>query len=166
MITPHLTVRGVEEAARFYERAFGFRRRLMLPGGSANKVQHAEVELGACKVMIGPESPQRGMLAPISTGKPPPVSLYLDVANVDAAHAKAVAAGAIELLPPSDQFFGARTSVVADPDGHQWMLAQQKQDMTEDQMREAMQSEPNSGAAHSVPASANTTARRRTFSTK
>ncbi|MEM7675783.1 MAG: VOC family protein [Myxococcota bacterium] len=141
LISPHLTVRSVEEAVAFYERAFGFQRRLMLPGGPAGKIQHAELERQGSKIMVGPESAKRGMLAPITSGRTPSISLYLQVERVDRAHERALKAGAVELLPPSDQFFGAKTSVIADPNGHQWMLAEPRKEMSEQQMREAMRTE-------------------------
>lgn len=162
-ITPHLTVRDVERAARFYRDGFGFRIKMMLPGGQTQRIRHAEVEHAEGAVMLGPESPERGMLAPVTTGGVPPVSLYLYVDDVDAAHRRAVEAGAIELIPPTDQFFGARTSVVTDPDGHQWMLSQPREELGEDELRRRIQSgsdETRSG--HSGPRGRS---RRRPFST-
>ena len=150
-ITPHLTVRDVREAVRFYEQGLGFSIRLMLPGGPSNTIRHAEVEHGGAVVMIGPESRERGLVAPITSGRPPPVSLYVYVNSVDDAHAQALGAGAVELIAPSDQFFGARTSVIADPDGHQWMLAEHQKVMTESEMKSALKDASQGEAqAHSV----------------
>lgn len=152
-ITPHLTVRDVEKAARFYERGFGFRLKMMLPGGPDNKVRHAEVEHHGCGVMIGPESPERGIFAPLTSGKTPPVSLYIYVESVDKAHAQALEAGAAELVPPSNQFFGARTSVVADPDGHQWMLSEHQKVMSEKELHSALKkTDSKANKAHSAAA--------------
>jgi len=39
---------------------------------------------------------------------------------VDEAHRTAVDAGAGLVSPPTDQSWGGRSSVVADPDGHRW----------------------------------------------
>ena len=44
-------------------------------------------------------------------------------AEVDAAHACAVAAGATSLKPPQRVFWGGYSGYVADPDGHVWELA-------------------------------------------
>ncbi|HVG61759.1 MAG TPA: VOC family protein [Hyalangium sp.] len=134
-ITPHLTVRDVDAAAKFYEKAFGFARKLALQG-AGGRIMHAEVSHDNCTVMIGPESRERGMLAPISSGGSP-VSIFVYVADVDKTHARAVAAGAKELMPPSEQFFGARTSLLLDPDGHQWMLAQHKKELSLQEMTKA-----------------------------
>lgn len=134
-ITPHLTVRDVAQAAKFYEAALGFTTKLLLPGGPEGKIMHAEITHGSSSLMLGPESVARGIKAPITAGTTPPVSLYLNVEDVDSAHAQAVKAGAIELLPPSDQFFGARTSIVCDLDGHQWMLAEHRTEVSENAMK-------------------------------
>jgi PhnB protein len=135
-ITPHLTVRDVQAAATFYEKAFGFTRKFMLPG-SGGRIMHAEMGYENCTVMIGPESLQRGMRSPLSAGGTP-VSIFVYVSDVDKLHARAVAAGAKELVAPSEQFFGARTTVLADPDGHQWMFAQHKKEVSVDVMTEAI----------------------------
>jgi PhnB protein len=134
-ITPHLTVRDVDTAAKFYERAFGFTRKFALPG-AGGKIMHAEVGHENCTVMIGPESRERGMLAPITAGGPS-VSIFVYVSDVDKQHARAVAAGAKELMPPSEQFFGSRTSLLLDPDGHQWMFAQHKKEVSIEDMKKA-----------------------------
>jgi PhnB protein len=134
-ITPHLTVRDVAAAASFYEKAFGFTRKFMLPG-PGGRIMHAELVHENCTVMIGPESLERGMRAPITAGGTP-VSLFVYVTDVDALHSRALASGAKELVPPSEQFFGARTSVLLDPDGHQWMFAQHKKEVSVDEMTAA-----------------------------
>jgi PhnB protein len=134
-ITPHLTVRDVDAAAKFYEKAFGFTRKFALPG-AGGRIMHAEVAHDNCTVMLGPESKERGMLAPISSGGSP-VSIFVYVPDVDKTHARAIAAGAKELMPPSEQFFGARTSLLLDPDGHQWMFAQHKKEMSLEEMTKA-----------------------------
>ena len=161
-LTPHLIVRDVEKAAQFYERGLGFQPKLMLPGGPQKTIRHAEVEYEGCGVMLGPESPERGIFAPVTSGKTPPVSLYLYVESVDAAHKKALEAGALELIAPSNQFFGARTSVVADPDGHQWMLSEHQKDMSEKDMRAAMaKTDSKKSKAHSAAAQLSGGSRRR-----
>ena len=43
--------------------------------------------------------------------------------QVDAAYAKAVAAGAKAIKPPSKAFWGGYSGYFADPDGHMWEIA-------------------------------------------
>src|SRR5262245_57302381 len=116
----------------------------MLPGPQG-KIMHAQLNHGLSVIMVGPESPERGIKAPITSGQSPAVSMFIYVDDVDATHKHAIAAGAKELLPPSEQFFGARTSVVVDADGHQWMLAQHKKDLSGDQMNEALKAKRGGG---------------------
>jgi uncharacterized glyoxalase superfamily protein PhnB len=136
-ISAHLTVRDVKTAAEFYAKAFGFQIKMMLPG-QGGRIMHAQLNHGQSTLMVGPESLERGMKAPITSGLTPPVSMFIYVADVDATHRNAIAAGAKELLSPNEQFFGARTSVVLDPDGHQWMLAQHKKDVSVEEMQKAL----------------------------
>ncbi|MCI0351463.1 MAG: VOC family protein [Acidobacteriales bacterium] len=51
------------------------------------------------------------------------VTLHLNVADADAAAAKAVAAGARVIMPVADQFWGDRYGVIEDPLGHRWSIA-------------------------------------------
>jgi hypothetical protein len=56
----------------------------------------------------------------------PPVALALNCrskAEVDAAMAEALAAGATSLKPPEDTFYGGYGGYFADPEGHIWELA-------------------------------------------
>src|SRR5688500_12302136 len=134
-LTPHLTVRDVAAAVTFYEKALRFTRKLMLPG-AAGRILRAAVTHQGCSIMIGPESLERNMRSPRTAGGSP-VSLFVYVADVDKLHARAMAAGAKELVAPNDQFFGARTTVVLDPDGHQWMFAQHKKEVSVEDMTKA-----------------------------
>jgi PhnB protein len=52
-----------------------------------------------------------------------PITLHRDVADVDAAVDRAVAAGATLVWGPEDMFWGDRYAGLADPFGHQWSLA-------------------------------------------
>ncbi len=48
---------------------------------------------------------------------------FPEVAQVDAFHARAIAAGARELKHPQSVFWGGHSGYFADPDGHIWELA-------------------------------------------
>lgn len=119
--TPYLIVGGATAAIAFYEKAFGAKQVLSIgmPGGH---VMHAEIRIGDSHVMLTDENPSWGSKSPLTLGGTP-VSMMLYVKDVDAAFARAVAAGATAVMPPADMFWGDRYGKVIDPYGHHWGLA-------------------------------------------
>ena len=120
-VTPYLIVKDAARAIAFYQKAFGAteRMRLSAPDG---KIGHAEVQIGDSTVMLADEFPEMGARSPEAFGGSA-VSLLLYVENVDAVAARALAAGAKELRPVKDQFYGDRSGTFADPFGHVWSIA-------------------------------------------
>jgi len=118
-ITPYITVSDPAAALDFYARAFGAETTLKLMMGGS--VGHAEMKIGDAHVMLSGEWPTMGRLGPKSLGGTP-CAFTIYVPDVDAAFAKAVAAGATAEMEPSDQFYGDRSGSVLDPFGHRWSL--------------------------------------------
>ena len=81
---------------------------------------HAEVRIGDLLVMMG----EAGAHHPAQPGM-----LYLYVADVDGTYARALAAGAVEVQPPTDQFYGDRSGSVRDPAGNSWWIASHIEDV-------------------------------------
>jgi PhnB protein len=135
-LTPYLIVRGAAQAIEFYTHAFGARElyRLTDPAG---KIGHAELELAGAQIMLADEHPDFGALGPVTVGGTP-VTLHLYVPSVDALFTRAVAAGATILRPLSDEFFGDRVGMLADPFGHKWHLATHIEDVSPDEMQRRM----------------------------
>jgi len=132
-VTPYLVVKGGAQAIDFYARAFGAEELFRLPG-PGGVLGHAEVRIGDSVVMLADEHPDMGYRGPQSLGGTP-VSLLLYVTDVDARFQKAVAAGAKELRPVKDQFYGDRSGTLVDPFGHVWTLATHKEDLTPEQIQ-------------------------------
>ncbi|MFI8993290.1 VOC family protein [Streptomyces sp. NPDC053542] len=132
-LTAYLFVANADEAIAFYTRAFGAKEleRYTAPDGS---VPHAQIRIGGTVVMLSDESPAAGLLGPKALGGTP-VTLYLFVADVDAAFARAVAAGAEETRPVQDKFFGERAGQVIDPFGHRWTLASRIEDLSPEEVQ-------------------------------
>ena len=144
-VTPSLFVAGAAKALDFYKKALGAEE-LMRFEGPDGKIMHAEFKVGDSIVMLGDEMPDHGGRGPKSIGGTP-VSFFVYGENVDAAWKRAVNAGAKEVVPLADQFWGDRTGCVEDPFGHQWWLAQHVEDLTPEQIRknaEAFFSQPTS----------------------
>ena len=109
------------EAIAFYKRAIGAVEVLRLdgPGG---KIHHAEIKIGDSCVMLADEHPEIGALSPKTIGGSP-VSIHLYVEDVDAAVARAVAAGPKLIRPMADQFYGDRTGGIEEPFRYRWFIA-------------------------------------------
>ena len=116
---PYLAVRGARDALDWYARVLGARQRgepIVMPDG---RVGHAELELASGVLYLADEHPEIGVTAPDPGGVP--VSLVLDVADVDAVIAAAVEAGARLDRRPYEAY-GHRNATVTDPYGHRWLL--------------------------------------------
>jgi len=131
-VTPYLLVDGAAAAIDFYANVLGTRERMRM-GGPDGRVGHAELELGTGLVMIADEFPETGQLGPRKVGGTPvTVSVYVE--DVDTVFARALEAGATELRPVADQFYGDRLGVFEDPFGHHWSVATRVEDVPPDEM--------------------------------
>jgi PhnB protein len=132
-VTPYLIVRGAARALEFYKRAFGALELLRLdgPGG---KLGHAEIRIGDSPVMLADEFPEMGSRGPHSYGGTA-VNLMVYVEDADATFRQAIAAGATEVRPLQDQFYGDRSGTVSDPYGHVWIIATHKEDVPPEEMK-------------------------------
>ncbi|HEU0007722.1 MAG TPA: VOC family protein [Terriglobia bacterium] len=135
-ITAMLTVADLQKAYAFYQKAFGFEGKVLMPGPDG-KLMHAELKLRDSSLMLGPENPAWKTASAKTLGNSP-ATLYLLVEDVDKLAAQATAAGAILLQPPADMFWGDRTATLLDPDGNKWMLATHKSEPTPAEMDAAM----------------------------
>jgi PhnB protein len=143
-ITPYLAIDGAADAIAFYKKAFGATE-VMRMAGPAGKVGHAEIEIGGSRIMLADEYPDMNFRSPKAYGGSP-VGLHLYVADVDAVARQSLAAGARELRPVKDQFYGDRTGSIEDPFGHVWHIATRKEDLSEDELkRRAAQAMQQSG---------------------
>jgi PhnB protein len=117
---PYLMVRDADQSLAFYEKAFGFEKRMAMPGEDG-KTFHAEMAYNDMIIMFAPEGVQYSPAqSPATSGVPSPVSLMVYCEDVDAACKRAEAAGAKVKQPPTDMFWGDRICKLVDPDGHVW----------------------------------------------
>jgi uncharacterized glyoxalase superfamily protein PhnB len=121
-LSPYFVVKDAAAAADFYERAFGLKKKFMmpLPDGRAG---HTEMTWHDIVVMFGPEQPEHPCKTPTTLGVQSPVQLYLYCEDVDALYARATAAGARGEQAPETMFYGDRVCRVVDPDGYAWGFA-------------------------------------------
>lgn len=136
-LTPFLTCRDAARAIEFYKQAFGAEVRGGVATGPDGKVMHAELKIGDSIIMLSDEYPEYGSLSPQSIGgSPMGLHIYLD--GVDAAFDRAVKAGAKVDMPVMDQFWGDRYGKLTDPFGYKWSIATHIKDLSEDEMKQAM----------------------------
>jgi len=136
-VTPYLAIKNAAKALEFYKNAFGATEsyKLMMPDG---RLGHAEIRLGDSMIMLADEFPEDGGKAPETLGGSP-VCIHLYVEDVDAFFKKALAAGAKELKPVMDQFYGDRSGQIEDPFGHLWWIATHKEDIAPEEMQKRVQ---------------------------
>ncbi len=129
----YLRVESSVAAIAFYEKAFGATEKFRLSEPSG-RVGHAEVLFGTTVVMLSDEFPEYGIVGPKQLGGTS-FAIHLHVEDVDAAHARALAAGAEEIMKPQDQFYGERSSKVRDPFGHEWLLGSEIEVVSPEEMQ-------------------------------
>ena len=115
---PYLSVHDAERALEFYAKAFGAREvseRIPWEG----RIGHAEFEIEGALVMLADEFPAYHK-SPKTLGGTP-VSIHVDVNDVDAFFTRAVKAGAKVLQPIKDEAYG-RICKLEDPFGHAWFF--------------------------------------------
>jgi PhnB protein len=144
-VTPYLIIRGAAQAIEFYKSAFGAVELFRLDGPDG-KLAHAEIKIGNSPVMLA-DGGMEGNSDPLTLGGSA-VSFMVYVPDVDAAFARAVAAGATVKRPVADQFYGDRTGTLADPFGHVWSLGTHIEDVPPAEMERRMQEmmKPPAGA--------------------
>jgi PhnB protein len=119
-VTPYIAVDDAAAAIRFYAAAFGAVQTMRLD--HQGKVVHAEIRIGDSLVMLSDEWPEFNVAGPKTLGGPT-ASFRIFVEDVDAAFARALAAGGVEERRLADQFYGDRAGTLVDPFGHRWTLA-------------------------------------------
>ncbi|MFA5117398.1 MAG: VOC family protein [Candidatus Omnitrophota bacterium] len=139
-LTPHLVVSGGAQAIRFYKSAFAAQElsRMDKPGG---KLMHAELKIGDSIFMLAddcdphPGHEQNCSVSP-SILKGNTASFYLYVENADEVFSRALKAGATQIMPVQEMFWGDRVGQLRDPFGHTWSVATHTRDLTAQQIDE------------------------------
>jgi uncharacterized glyoxalase superfamily protein PhnB len=109
-IFPALRYRDASGAVDWLQRAFGFEEKAVYRGDDGT-VHHAELRLGAGLIMFG----ERADAQACDTH-----SIYAVVADPDAHHERASAAGAEIVRAPEDTDYGSREYSARDLEGNLW----------------------------------------------
>jgi PhnB protein len=138
-LSPHLVVDDAAAAIDFYVKAFGATELGRVPHPDGRLV-HAALTINGSTVMLNDDFPDFNdgkSTTPTSLGGTP-VTIHLQVPDVETAFARAVDAGAVVVAPLEDQFWGDRYGIVRDPFGHQWSLGQPVREVSMEEIAAAM----------------------------
>ncbi len=124
VFTPSVTYRDPKAALDWLARVFGFERVMVLTD-DGGQIAHAEMSFrGRGGVMVGGEWADF-VASPASVGGRGTQRVHVLIEEgLDAHCERARAAGAQILREPVDQFYGDRTYLVRDLEGHVWTFAQ------------------------------------------
>lgn len=132
-VTPHLIVRDAQAAIQFYKNAFGAKEHSRAPGPDGKSIMHAELQIGDSIIFVNDEFPEWGVVSPLALNGSA-VTIHLYVEDADAVWNRALNAGAKELMPLDNAFWGDRYGKLADPFGHHWSIASHIEDLTPEEM--------------------------------
>lgn len=118
-IAPWLSVRDGAKAVEFYKSAFGATEAFRLEDPDGGVV--ARLSVDGAEFWLGDESPEHANFSPESLGGGS-VRMVLTVADPDAVFARALAAGASQVVAVHEDH-GWRVGRVKDPFGHHWEIA-------------------------------------------
>jgi PhnB protein len=129
-VTPYLLVEDAERLLAFLRDAFGAHElephRVTMPDG---RIMNAAVRIDDAILELGTAS----STFPARAG-----AFHLYVADVDAAYARALTAGARSLYAPMVQFYGDREAGIIDPAGITWFLATHLRDIPPDELAQSV----------------------------
>jgi uncharacterized glyoxalase superfamily protein PhnB len=112
-VTPSLFPSNAPPLIDFLTRAFGAKVEGLHK--EAGRMVHAFIRIGEAMVEMAE--------AEVKEERPRPFGFYMHTDDVDALYHRALAAGAISVLPPADQLYGDRLAIVEDPAGNRWFAA-------------------------------------------
>jgi len=132
-VSVHLVCKNADKAIDFYKKAFGATE-LDRFAGPDGKIMHATMKLGDAKFFLNDEMPMpEGGKSPLALGGTA-VTINFYTPDSDKFFKQAIAAGAKEVMPITDQFWGDHYGIVRDPFGHLWAIAHRVEDLTSAEM--------------------------------
>lgn len=133
-VTCYLILPDVPLLIDFVQKVFDGTLSFMLnrPDG---KIMHAEIKIGDTIIMAGTSS---------NAFEISPGGLFIYVRDCDLTFKKALARGAVEIMPPTTMYHaGERYGGVKDQNGNVWWIATHQEDLTpEEQKRRILENNP------------------------
>jgi uncharacterized glyoxalase superfamily protein PhnB len=133
---PALAYKDNRAALEWLRSAFGFEVSELLTDAQGNIV-HAEMTHNEGVVMIGSEWAD-WTRSPVSLGGKNTQRVHVRIERgIDEHCARARQAGARIVVEPADQFYGDRTYIAADLEGHYWTFSQPVRTVSKQEMEQA-----------------------------
>jgi uncharacterized glyoxalase superfamily protein PhnB len=133
---PSVVYKDNRAALQWLQKAFGFEPSMVLTDAQDNIV-HAEMSYGDGVVMVGSEY-FLWTKSPTAVGGVNTQRIHVCLKKgIDEHCARARAAGATITMEPADQFYGDRTYMAVDPEGHHWTFAQSVKTASVEEMEQA-----------------------------
>jgi PhnB protein len=133
--SPRLAFRDPAKAIEFYQRALGAKETFRFQVGDS--IPHAELMIGDSPIDVTGEWPEGGRFSAETLGHSP-ISISIQVPDVDAFAKHAMAEGMKLVREPKDQFYGHRDATLEDPFGYSWGVFTVKEEMSAEEMHRRM----------------------------
>ena len=134
---PSLAYKDRRAALDWLQKAFGFEPSTVLTDAQGN-IAHAEMTYGDGVVMIGTEWAD-WTRSPAALGGKNTQRVHVRIERgIDEHCARARQAGAKIVMEPADQFYGDRSYVATDLEGHYWTFSQPVREVSREEMEKAI----------------------------
>jgi PhnB protein len=136
--TPRVAFRDAAKAIEFYKKALGAKETFRFE--HEGHIPHAEIMIGDSAIDVTDEWPAGGRFSAETLGNSP-ISLSINVADVDKFVESAVAGGMKLVRGPQTHFYGHRDALMADPFGYSWNAWTVIEEMSVEEMHRRMKGE-------------------------
>jgi uncharacterized glyoxalase superfamily protein PhnB len=127
-VSPYLMVESVEKEIEFLENVFDAEI-LEEIKHKDGQIMHGEVRIGNVVIMMGKSGKEYPAIQSMN---------YVHTNNVDEMYQTALKNKAVSLMIPTDQLYGFREAGFKDPQGNQWWIAQQIEELSSEEIQERL----------------------------
>lgn len=147
--SPRIAFRDPAKAIEFYKEALGAKETFRFEVGG--QIPHAELMIGESAIDVTGEWPEGGRFSAETLGGSP-ISISIQVDDVDRFTESAVAHGMKLVREPKTQFYGHRDAMLADPFGYSWSVWTVVEEMSVEEMHRRMGREMRGPEGGKMPA--------------